>query len=94
MAKVELISDKQINKIVSHNGQVQQPLKEIANERKAMAEAGLAQHTKTGSHHIEMTHGKVDYTIILVGYAAAALELGHNDKGTWVEGIHVLRPRG
>lgn len=102
MAKVEItISNKDLNAGLAKMDPVQDKLRGQAHDIKALAEALLAMHRKTGEHRIEVGHekskefGHIDWYVSLVGRAAASVEFGHRaDNGRWVEGLYIITRAG
>lgn len=86
-------SDKRVNKTVATHKDVGATTRRNARRIAGVASSKLSAHRKTGKHAIEVTQGKIDVHVSLVGPGAIGLELGHHDlrTGKWVEGIHVLR---
>lgn len=98
MAKVDLISQKQMNRTISHlpgvNGSVRQQAQKIG----AKAEARLnAHHTPARESEITITHGNVDSFVNLDDPDnALAIEFGHvlyvNGKrtGRYIPGLYII----
>lgn len=78
---VELISDRAMNRVVSHLEEVRHEVSKEAEHVADRARARLAPHTKTGRHRITTTHEEVDSLINFEGPAVESVEYGH-----WVEG--------
>ena len=84
---ITLLDDETMNTVVSHIDGVVGSVASEAEEIGARAEARLAPHTKSGAHHITVTHGEVDSFANLEGPAAADVEFGH-----WVKGKYETDP--
>lgn len=94
---VDLISEKKMNKTISHLGGVKAELRKEANIIADIANVRLAPHRKTGAAHITVSHGIVDYYVSLVDEAALSIEFGHylgrQELGTrrrFVRGLHLF----
>lgn len=94
MAKVRLIPDQAVNRIVAHLGPVQRKVHVEAEKVGARAKANKAAHTKAGhlevevEHHFQGRYGHVDSRISLHdpnapgnNVAVAAIEYGHAPGG-------------
>lgn len=86
------VPERRANTILANLSGVQSALDRNARRMSGVARGLLGRHRKTGSHQIEVTSGKVDRFVSLVGPGAVALEKGHIDarSGKHVDGIHVL----
>lgn len=69
--------NKRTNAIVAHLPGVKKAVRGKAEEIGGRARTFLAAHRVTGEHHIEVTSGKVDSFMSLVGPAAISVEFGH-----------------
>lgn len=100
MSRIEwMLTDKQMNKHVSHLAPISTELRIVANAGAAKARGTLASHHYEGKTSIEVTHGSVDYFVSLVdhsgpedgGPAAAAIEFGRSGgKRGATRGIHAV----
>lgn len=66
-----------INSVVAHLAEVKAEVHAEALAIKGRAEANLARHHKTGSHHIAIEVEDTDRVVNLVGPAALSVEYGH-----------------
>lgn len=94
---IDLISEKRMNKKISHLPGVRASVFSVAQEIGQIAEARLAPHRKTGAAHIEVSRGTTDAFASLVDEAALSIEFGHylgrEELGTsrkFVPGLHLF----
>ncbi|WP_158881988.1 DUF5403 family protein [Amycolatopsis anabasis] len=92
MPRIQLIGQRSVNKIVSHQPEVRAAVRFHAERLGAKAESLLDPHRKTGNAHIEVEHHDVDSFVWLVDEAARHIEYGHvhNITGEWVEGLYII----
>jgi hypothetical protein len=79
-----------LDKLIAHMPGVGEEVRAHADVVGLRAEALFASHDRPGGHTIEVTHGKVDSEISLVGPAPLSVEFGHHSNGTYVEGLYIL----
>jgi hypothetical protein len=94
---IDLISEKRMNKKISHLPGVRAAVYDVAKEIGQIAEMRLAPHRKTGAAHIEVSRGTTDAFASLVDEAALSIEFGHylgrQELGTsrqFVQGLHLF----
>lgn len=94
---IDLISEKRMNKKISHLPGVRASVFSVAQEIGQIAEARLAPHRNTGAAHIEVSRGTTDAFASLVDEAALSIEFGHylgsQELGTsrkFVQGLHLF----
>jgi hypothetical protein len=98
--QVELLPDKALNRKIARLPGVKAAVKAEAEAMTRTASGLLAQHRKTGAHHIELSkadsYRATDWYVSLVGKAAMAIETGHNNSGRYdsvpgrVAGLRIL----
>lgn len=87
-----LMNAKRINRIVA--GNARDDVADVALGIGVRAEGNLARHRRAGTHRIEVTQGRVDSFVSLLGPGAASVELGHFTgyrNREWVPGLRILR---
>jgi len=98
---VNLISDRAMNRVISHMPEVRQAVRDWAEEAKGRAEERLAPHHKSGEVEVTLSHGETDSFVNLEGASQEALlsiEFGHWVRGRYeskdhprkVVGLHIL----
>lgn len=96
--KVQLIPNRDMNKQLAKLGPVQDALKSHAESIANKARMLLAQHRKTGAHHINYEghrssapFGHIDHYVVMDGPAPISVEYGHHTKhGKWVHGLYIM----
>jgi hypothetical protein len=97
--KVEItMTQHEMNKQLAKMGPVQDALRDHAEKIAAKARALLAQHRRTGAHHIDyeghrsdVSFGHIDHYVVMKGPAPVSVEYGHRTKdGKWVNGLYVM----
>jgi hypothetical protein len=92
-----LISQKAMNRVVSHLDEVKSEVAEKALEVGLRAEARLAGHRRTGRAQVTVTQGDVDAFVNLEDPAVLSIEFGHMVKGKfetdvpkYVPGLYII----
>lgn len=80
-----------VNKLIAHMPEVVAEVRLKADEIGLRAGVLFAEHDRPGGHSIEVTHGRVDSLVSLVGPAPLSVEYGHRAAdGTHVAGLYIL----
>lgn len=87
---MKLISEKAMNRVVSHTTGVRAEVAAEASRKAGQAKVKLLRHFKTGAHEVTVTHGKTDSFINLDGPAPLSVEFGHEDGDRYVEGLYII----
>jgi len=98
MARVDLISQRRINELISHLPGVVDAVYDEAVDLKRRAEFKLAEHRREGHTRIVLERSIPDAIVSLVDTdnnkgepAAHAIEFGHHSKsGKWIPGLYVI----
>lgn len=77
MARVTLIGQKKMNKVISHEPGVIASVRSQAQRIGSKAEARLASHRHSGHASISITYGETDSFVNLDDEAALSIEFGH-----------------
>lgn len=94
---VRLISQKAMNRVVSHLPEVVDRVADEAKQVGGRAEARLAAHRHSGNAEVNVTHGDVDSFVNLEDPAVLSIEFGHlvkgkfeTDKPKHVPGLYII----
>ncbi|MBO0830327.1 MAG: DUF5403 family protein [Streptosporangiales bacterium] len=84
--------DKNANDIAAHLPEVRRAVKTQADQIATQARALLAPHRRTGDHRIEVTAGRVDALVSLVGDAALSVEFGRgaSSRSGAMQGLYII----
>jgi hypothetical protein len=69
--------NRNVARIAAREPGVRKAVRAKAGELAGRARAVLAAHRRTGATQIEVTHGKVDAFVSMVGEGAISIEYGH-----------------
>lgn len=83
---IQLIGDKAMNRVVSHQDGVKAAVYSQAVEIHGRAESRLSMHRDTGKARVTITRGDTDAFVNLEDRAALSIEFGHAVKGKYAGG--------
>lgn len=95
---VRLISDKAMNRVVSHLEPVHNELGDVARRIRKSAQGRLEIHRYSGTAKVTISEGDVDWFVNLEDAAAISIEFGHWVKGKYedpskpkfVQGLYII----